>query len=370
MTVAWLARRHGGTDARGPVRWDFSTCSHAGGPCPTALAAVRAADATRYPDPQSTALRGRLAAFHDVSPSRVLFAASASEFIQRLTAVGARLRPGAIGVPRHAYGDYAAAAIAWGRAVVLHENEHAPHDNQPDPPTLRWFADPSSPAGQDTAPPARPGAVPTVLDAVYAPLRLAGASPWQRADLDAVFVLHSPNKALGLTGIRGAYAIAPRAGHDDRTQRLGYDVGTWCRALNVAAPSWPLSAQAEAMLTSWADEDTQAWCRDGLPRLAAWHQALRDLLRSRGFVLEPSVTPFGLARPPRALEAAQADAVLHAHGVKVRDTSSFGLPGAWRLCAQPPEALAALGRALDALGLPHTAGAIATATEPATPVAR
>ena len=48
------ARSHGGADALGAARWDFSTCANAAGPCPTALAAVQRADVTRYPDPEAT----------------------------------------------------------------------------------------------------------------------------------------------------------------------------------------------------------------------------------------------------------------------------------------------------------------------------
>jgi len=210
MSAGWNPTRvHGGADAQGAARWDFSTCANAAGPCPAALAAVQAADPTRYPDPAGTAVRHALAALHGVAPARVLLAASASEFIQRITAVSARLAPGPVQVPVHAYGDYAAAAKAWGRDLVHPGTGAAPAA------TLRWQAEPSSPLGRDDPPPAQPGACVTVLDAVYAPLRLQGAPTWPRAAQDAVFVLHSPNKALGLTGVRGAYAIAPAAARFD-----------------------------------------------------------------------------------------------------------------------------------------------------------
>ena len=39
------ARSHGGADARGRARWDFSTNANAAGPCPIAVAALQAADA-------------------------------------------------------------------------------------------------------------------------------------------------------------------------------------------------------------------------------------------------------------------------------------------------------------------------------------
>jgi histidinol-phosphate/aromatic aminotransferase/cobyric acid decarboxylase-like protein len=106
------ARVHGGPGAQGPVRWDFSTNAHAAGPCPAALQSVQLADPCRYPDPGCDALRERLANWHGVAPQRIVLAASASEFIQRITAVSSRLWPGAVAVPALAYGDYAAAAHA------------------------------------------------------------------------------------------------------------------------------------------------------------------------------------------------------------------------------------------------------------------
>jgi signal transduction histidine kinase len=54
--------QHGGTDALGVPRWDFSTNANACGPCPSALKAVQQADARHYPDPAYTALRESLAA--------------------------------------------------------------------------------------------------------------------------------------------------------------------------------------------------------------------------------------------------------------------------------------------------------------------
>jgi histidinol-phosphate aminotransferase len=336
-TTAMTGRVHGGADATGPARWDFSTCANAAGPCPLALDAVRAADPTRYPDPACTAVRQALAALHGVEPWRVLPAVSASEFIQRLSAVGARLAPGAVQVPRHAYGDYATAACAWGRLVCVAGGALADHA------TLAWHAEPSSPLGQDDdAPPANPAARATVLDAVYAPLRLRGGASWSRAAQDAAFVLHSPNKALGLTGVRGAYAIAPARAD----LAAGFDLPAWCAALEAAAPSWPLSAQADAMLRSWAKPAVQSWVAASLASLAAWKSELQCQLSARGFAIEASVTPFFVAQPPPSLPL-QALQILRERGVAVRDAASFGLHGAWRVSAQPPAAQAALLQAID-----------------------
>ena len=317
-------QRHGGPDAHGAVPWDFSTNVNAAGPCPAALQALQAADPTRYPDPCHHALRERLAAWHGVAPARVLFAGSASEFIQRFTAVSQRLRPGAVAVPALAYGDYARAAAACGRAL---SDAGA---------TLRWCCEPSSPLGQDAPPSASSfdDGVATVLDAVYAPLRLQGRGTWPADARDAAFVLHSPNKALGLAGVRGAYAIAPAAPSWQ----------PWCEALDAALPSWPLGAHGVALLQAWAGEAAHAWLAATRAQLLDWRETLRAAFAARGVETQPSVTPFFCAR--LAFDAAR----LRRHGVMLRDCSSFGLPGWARLNAGPPPAQAALWQAIDAGG--------------------
>ena len=107
-------RIHGGPDAFGAVQFDFSTNSNACGPCPSAMAAIQQADATRYPDASYTVLRGQLAAFHGVDVQRVVLAASASEFIFRITAMVSRRGGCSVGLPPHSYSDYAHAALAHG----------------------------------------------------------------------------------------------------------------------------------------------------------------------------------------------------------------------------------------------------------------
>lgn len=330
MTSSAMPRTHGGPDAMGAARWDFSTNVNAAGPCPQAVLALARADATRYPDPGYHALRERLAVWHGVDPQRILTAASASEFIQRLTTVGARLAPGSVAIPALAYGDYAVAAHACGRRVVGIDDATA---------TLRWYAEPSSPLGQDTAAPADVADVaarPTVLDLAYAPLRLSGEPCWSTDHRDAVFQLYSPNKALGLPGVRGAYAIAP--------VRASWPVQAWCAALEAAQPSWPLGAHAVALLECWSEPAAQAWLADACGTLRGWTDALRSALAELGLEPAPSVTPFLCARLPSAARTG----ALRAYGLAVRDTASFGLPGWMRVSAQKTEALAALRAALRA----------------------
>src|SRR6218665_1566753 len=110
-----MTAEHGGPDALGAPRWDFSTNANACGPAPEVLGALRAVDPSTYPDPASTALRAALAEFHDVRPERIVVAASASEFIGRLTAAVRLLSSHAsVFVPAPGYADYGRAADTWG----------------------------------------------------------------------------------------------------------------------------------------------------------------------------------------------------------------------------------------------------------------
>jgi histidinol-phosphate aminotransferase len=315
-----LNRGHGGPDARAAARWDFSTNANACGPCPLVLEALRQADATRYPDPQYGALREKLADWHGVEARRIVVAASASEFIVRITGVVARITAGVVRVPLHAYGDYAVAAHAHGLKVV-HEATHA---------ALAWHCDPSSPLGQAAPPNSQRTHTISVLDLAYAPLRLEGESHWQDAALDAVFQLHSPNKALGLTGIRGAYAIAPP------------DAAPWVSALEAAAPSWPLGAHAVAMLDAWPNQGTQRWLARSRDTLRAWKRTQVEMFTAMGCPPAPSVANFFCARWPDELPLT----ALREEGIALRDCSSFGLPGWVRASVQPPAAQQVLHRTL------------------------
>ena len=339
---------HGGPDAEGAPPHDFSTNANACGPCPHALAALRAADAARYPDPAYTALRAQLAAFHGVAPARIVLAGSASEFIARITAAVAQAadaRPGGgVEVPLHAYGDYARAARAWGLAVQV-AGALPPHGAAP--PSLVWACDPSAPLGQPHASlaarvDALPPGVPLVLDRAYEPLRLRGALALSPQQLARVWQLWSPNKALGLTGVRGAYAIASEG---DAAADLQ------ARLLRLA-PSWPLGAHAVALLQSWAGDASQRWLADCLPTLRAWKAAQQALCRDLGWTVLDSDSNYFCAdwRPALgAASAAQALRALRAEGVKLRDAASFGLDGHVRLGVRPPASQAALGQAWNAV---------------------
>ena len=360
---------HGGPDALGIPTHDFSTNSNACGPCPHALLAVQSCDANRYPDPAYTVLRQQLANFHGVEPWRVVLAGSASEFIYRITAWVARQGGRQVSVPVHSYGDYTHAAKAWGLATVADANAA----------DLVWCCEPSSPLGgahglwpqeilaaptSSTLPPSSPpSSLPlspyqpqratVLLDCAYAPLRLQGA-PSLAPGLNTsprthIWHMFSPNKALGLTGVRAAYAIAP----------LGAQSAVL--ALNALAASWVVGAHGVALLHAWVQPEVQAWLAQSLHTLRLWKAQQIDMLTGLGWTCLPSDANFFCARPAQGL-AGNVDLAawtaellrLRHKGIKLRDTASFGLPGHARLGVLPPAAQQALRLALMQINPPTT----------------
>jgi len=328
------ARIHGGPDGLGVPPHDFSTNSNACGPCPAALAAVRQADATRYPDASYTALRAQLAAFHQVDEARVLLAASASEFIFRITTLAAGRGARAVWLPPLSYGDYAQAAHAHGLPIA----------GQASDAQLRWACEPSSPLGAaqeglQTLVDSRKDDTFVVLDRAYGPLRLSAESTLSPQQLQNTWQLWTPNKALSLTGVRAAYAIAPVAQPDATA------------AMEQLCPSWPVGAHGEAMLQSWMSSETQDWIAASLENLRAWKARQIRLCESLGWQCLPSEANFFCAQPvlPQDLSLPQALAALRAQGIKLRDTTSFGLPHHVRLSVLPPAAQDALHNAWQQL---------------------
>lgn len=327
-------RIHGGPDGLGVPLHDFSTNSNACGPCPAALAAVQRADATRYPDAGYTALRAQLAAFHQVDEARVLLAASASEFIFRITALAAGQGARAVWLPPHSYGDYAQAAAAHGLAVA----------SRADDAQLLWACEPSSPLGAAQAGLAalvdgRDAQTLVVLDRAYEPLRLSAAPTLSPRQLTNTWQLWTPNKALGLTGVRAAYVIAPLGDADHAA------------ALEQRCPSWPVGAHGEAMLAAWVSRETQDWLAASIETLREWKARQIAVCESLDWRCLPSEANFFCTQPalPEGLNLQQALAALRAQGIKLRDTTSFGLPGHVRISVQPPGVQDALHNAWQQL---------------------
>lgn len=350
---------HGGPDEHGIARFDFSTNGNPSGPLPSVARAVARADRRRYPDPAYRALSERLAAWHGVDAARIVVGGSASELIHRLTRVAAVVAGARrVLLPSPGYGDYAAAALLAGLATAARSPsadtrqqqpqqrpQLQPHDRSasaarpaPDPSAgdLYWITEPMNPTGSTTGRALDAEVVHAIdagaivaLDLAYHPLRLDGLALAPQAD--AAWQLWSPNKTCGLTGVRAAYAIAPRGGE------------ALALALRAHAPSWVAGADGVAMLAAFAASAAQDELRQRLSRLRAWRSALAAALRSAGWQLRDadSVTPFFVAQAPAGIDLA----AMRSSGIKLRSTDDMGLPGWLRLSAQPPAALRALREA-------------------------
>lgn len=325
-----LAPVHGSTDSLPDPRYDFSSNANALGPCPSVLAAIRAADVSRYPDPRYTRLRERLAAWHGTTPERIVVGAGASELIVRLVRHFNRtvlqLAP--------TFSEYGRGAGIARKRVVSASSPKAFLRAQKRQPSLAFLCCPNNPTGdiwdaELVACAARQG--PVVVDLAYASLCGSARAAQIEAAAARAWRLYSPNKALGLTGVRGAYLIAPRAP----------------RRLVDEAPSWVIGRDAVAMLEACNEPPARKWLAESIPRLWQWREQLADGLRRLRREVRESPATFLLAEVGNARLTAGR---LRAAGIRVRDASSFGLERWIRVSAQPASArealLAALARCL------------------------
>ncbi|MBW8845671.1 MAG: aminotransferase class I/II-fold pyridoxal phosphate-dependent enzyme [Burkholderiales bacterium] len=318
----WQAE-HGGPDGGPTVEHDFSTNASPLGPPAALWQAVQQADRQAYPDPQYGALRRRLGEAHSTDAELLLPTAGGAEGIRRLTLAALLTGHREVWVPQPGFGDYAAAAQALGLAVQPYAD---PADIRPTASALVWLCEPCNPTGASTTDwPDLDGHL-VAIDRAYEPLRLQGDAP---ALPPKAWQLICPNKALGLTGVRAGYIVAPAA--DD----------AWARAQSLA-PSWVLSAEGVALLMLWHDDATTSWLADARAQLREWTTTQRAMLTGEDWQQRPSCTNFWLARPPRPDIALR----LRERNIRVRDATSFGLPGWVRVSAQPRRAQAALQQAL------------------------
>lgn len=321
-----LAPVHGGTDSLPEPRYDFSSNANALGPCPRVLAAVRAANVSRYPDPHYTRLRERLAAWHGTTADRIVVGAGASELILRLIRHFDRtvlqLAP--------TFSEYGRGAGIARKRLISASSPQAFLRAQARQRCLAFLCCPNNPTGEVWGPSliataSRQG--PLVIDLAYA--SLCGSA--QAAEIEGAAVnawrLHSPNKALGLTGIRGAYLIAPRA----------------ARRLVDEAPSWVIGRDAVAMLESSLEPPARKWLAESIPRLWRWRTQLTEGLQRLRLQVRESPATFLLVDVG---DGRRISKHLRESGIRARDATSFGLERWIRLSAQPPSARKALLAAL------------------------
>jgi len=317
---------HGGTDSLPDPRYDFSSNANPLGPCPPVLAALRNTDFTRYPDPLYARLREALASHHGTTRDRVVVGAGASELICRLI----RCVDGKVQQLAPTFSEYARGARLAGRSLIT---AHSPAEflrAQTKHPGIGFVCWPNNPTGElwplDFVA-AAAAAGPLVVDMAYSSL----CGPDHAFAIDAAakgaYRLYSPNKAFGVTGVRGAYVIAPRLQ----------------RQLAMAAPSWVIGRDAVTFLETAIQPEALQWLAQGLPELNRWRNRLAGSLSQIGVPVRESPATFLLAQVG---DAARVAAHLRSRDLRVRDAGSFGLRQWIRLSAQPPAAQKSLIAAL------------------------
>lgn len=373
-------RIHGGSDrtpCATPLLHDFSTNRNATGPAAHAMAAIARVDCAHYPDPHYRALRTLLARAHRVEPQRVLLAASASEAIARLTLAARLSGARQVRVPVHAFGDYAHAARALGLACA--QRQPRPKmalsllgllGAEGDLGDVDWACEPASPLGtaesvweewRNIQKPAKNSAW-RILDCAYAPLKLQNVenqpenelknslldfqnmlSAEAQNQINDIWQIWSPNKALGLTGVRAAYIIAPQTASVDTLEQV-----------QRLAASWVIGTHGEAMLQEWCSMEVQTWLQSSRKTLKHWIDYGHKICADLGWNVYPDyqanyfcVNIFGEKNLQSTEQnPIQVQRMAHflndlreTHGIRLRDAQSFHLNAGWlRLGALPENA--------------------------------
>lgn len=359
---------HGGTDLGPAVTWDFSTNANPL-PQPDALSmALARADRRRYPEPSYLRLRERLAEVGLGDVGRILPTAGSAEAIRRLTLTARLQGVDRVWTPWPGFGEYAAAAQAVGIEVQRYDGidalaqgvAHGPAGDRPR--QLVWVCDPCNPTGRCLSPQewarlaelCEPARLMLAVDLAYAPLswptRQAGEGALPAGVRDVAWQLWSPNKALGLTGVRAGALVAPDLAAQADVERVAR-----------LAPSWVLSSEGVALLQAWCEPEVREWLAASARQLADWRDDFATELTALGWTVMGQLTqvggqaegsganpvvPFLLARPPVVDSAAQVMHRCRAAGIRLRDASSLGLPGWLRMRVHLPEARQALLRCL------------------------
>lgn len=261
---------------------------------PDVRPALREAVATidRYPDDRHATVA--LAEAVGVDPARLVLTNGGAEAI----ALVAQLRP-------------------TGWADEMDFSLYRRHLRHLDPAGPRWASDPRNPTGRLAAPDDRAD----VRDEAF---YLLATGAWTRGD-DGATVIGSLTKAWAMPGIRVGYVLAPDDEVADAVRRL--------------RPRWSVNGLACAALPGLLGLAEPVRWRDGIAEL---RRRLVAVLVDHGLAPEPSDVSYVWVPAAAGLRAA-----LLAHGVVVRDGTSFGHPDAVRIAVPDEAGLERLAGALE-----------------------
>ena len=287
------------------------------GPSPRALEAIRdaAADTLRlYPDPQATALRAALAAYHGVRPEQV-FVGNGSDEVLAHAFVALLKHDAPLLFPDITYSFYPVYCRLFGIAY-----ESVPLDQAMQIRTADYrrtagaiiIPNPNAPTGIalsraeiETLLKEHPD-VPVVVDEAYVDFGAETAIPLV-ASHPNLLVVQTMSKSRALAGLRVGYAIGDADLIDALTR------------VKDSFNSYPLGRPAQVgAIASIEDED---YFQQSRRRVIEGRERLICGLKGAGFEVLPSLANFVFARHP-AHEGAKLAAALREQAVIVRHFSA------------------------------------------------
>jgi len=300
----------------------LNTNEHPLGPSPRALEAIRteAADSLRlYPDPQATALRETLAAYHGVTPDQVFIGNGSDEVLAHAFAALLK-QDGPLLFPDITYSFYPVYCRLFDIAyetVPLDDKMRVQVGDYRRKCGAIVLANPNAPTGTalsraeiaqllDEHPD-----IPVVIDEAYVDFGGESAVPLV-ASHPNLLVVHTLSKSRALAGLRVGYAIGDAALIEGLNR------------VKDSFNSYPLGRPAQAgAIAAIADE---AYFQQGRSYVIAGRERLVAGLARLGFDVLPSAANFVFARHPghegKALAAelrARAIIVRHFHAPRISD---------------------------------------------------
>jgi histidinol-phosphate aminotransferase len=283
------------------------------GPSPRALDAIRgeAADTLRlYPDPQATALRAALAAYHRVQPEQVFVGNGSDEVLAH--AFAALLKHDApLLFPDITYSFYPVYCRLFGIAyetVPLDQSMQIRVADYRRPAGALIVPNPNAPTGitlsrrEIAALLEEHPDVPVVIDEAYVDFGAETAIPLVASHRN-LLVVQTMSKSRALAGLRIGYAI----GDADLIEAL--------TRVKDSFNSYPLGRPAQAGAIASLEDDS--YFQQSRARVIEGRERLTRGLKSAGFEVLPSLANFVFARHP-AHEGAALAAALRQQAVIVR----------------------------------------------------
>lgn len=314
------------------------------GPSPHALEAIRdeAADTLRlYPDPQATALRAALAAYHGVRPEQV-FVGNGSDEVLAHAFVALLKHDAPLLFPDITYSFYPVYCRLFGIAYETVPLDHAMQIRVADyrrPAGAIIIPNPNAPTGIALS---RVGIttlleehpdVPVVVDEAYVDFGAETTIPLVASHRN-LLVVQTMSKSRALAGLRVGYAIGDADLIDALTR------------VKDSFNSYPLGRPAQAGAIASLEDD--AYFQQSCLRVIEGRERLTRGLKGAGFEVLPSLANFVFARHP-AHEGAALAAALREQAVIVRHFSAARISDYLRITIGTDEQIDRLLSALSTI---------------------